>query len=143
MTQCISACRAKGSSGKVGLNRVSPAASASDICEHLITTNTRLSITEKRKKRFIPPIPWHIAASVYASVSSPRTAGLYFAVYMEMRRLKAEWVRIPDFMLADLGLQAASSRSRAIKDMEALGLLRVERRPGYAPRLTINSQRKI
>lgn len=115
---------------------VATSAVGSPTGEQQVLTRAQILATQKRAQRFIPPIPWPIAARVCASVSSARTAGLYFAVYLEMRRLKAEQVRVPDFMLADLGLGVASSRSRAIKELEALGLFRVQRRPGYAPLVT-------
>ncbi len=115
---------------------VATSAVGSPMREQQVLTRAQILTTQQRAQRFIPPIPWPIAARVCASVSSARTAGLYFAVYLEMRRLKAEAVRVPNFMLADLGLGAPSSRSRAVKELEKLGLIRVKRRPGFAPLIT-------
>jgi hypothetical protein len=97
--------------------------------------------TRKRRRAreglYIPATAWPEFAAMVASGVSARAMGLWFAIRMQAKLERQPWVRIRTHLRVSLGFTNRAAHSRAVTELERAGLIEVERRPGYAPRVRL------
>src|SRR4051794_25404803 len=86
-----------------------------------------------RDRLFIPSTAWPELAAVVAAGVSGRSVGLWLAIRMQAKLEGHEWVRVRTNLRESLGFTNRAAHSRAVTELERLGLIEVQRRKGYAP----------
>jgi hypothetical protein len=86
-----------------------------------------------RDRLFVPSTPWPEFAAVVAAGVSGRAVGLWAAIRMQARLEGEEWVRVRTHLREGLGFANRAAHSRAVAELERVGLIEVRRRKGYAP----------
>jgi hypothetical protein len=94
-----------------------------------------------RDRLYVPRTVWREIALVVASGVSGRAVGLWLAVCMQAKIEDQPWVRVSTHLKESLGFNSRKAHSRAVQELEKAGFLEVQRRPGYAPRVRLISQR--
>src|SRR3954471_3665795 len=86
-----------------------------------------------QERLFIPSTAWPELAAVVAAGVSGRSVGLWLAIRMQGKLEGHEWVRVRPHLRESLGFTNRAAHSRAVTELERLGLIEVQRRKGYAP----------
>ena len=86
-----------------------------------------------RDRLFVPSTAWPEFAAVVAAGMSGRAVGLWMAIRMQARLEGEEWVRVRTHLRESLGFSNRAAHSRAVAELERVGLIEVRRRTGYAP----------
>jgi hypothetical protein len=92
---------------------------------------------QKRSDAFIV-LPLAEAAAEFNALKCPTTL-VWVALRYERWRQKGNTIRLPTALLRSWGLKSRTARARALARIERAGLVRVERRPGRAARVTFTS----
>src|SRR3954468_20352881 len=95
-----------------------------------------------RDRLFIPSTAWPELAAVVAAGASGRSVGLWLAIRMQAKLEGREWVRVRTHLRESLGFTNRAAHSRAVTELERLGLIEVQRRKGYAPLVRLVAQQK-
>ena len=98
-----------------------------------IETGTRHKRKASRDRLFVPGTAWPELAAVVAAGASGRSVGLWLAIRMQAKLEGREWVRVRAHLRESLGFTNRAAHSRAVTELERLGLIEVQRRKGYAP----------
>ena len=93
--------------------------------------------SKKIEGLFVPSIRLAEVQEVAGRLSTARAFGLWLAIHAQSRMEGKEWVRVRSRFLARGGLGEKSGRSRAYTELLKVGLIEVQRRPGYAPRVRL------
>ena len=93
-----------------------------------------------RDRLFIPSTAWPELAAVVAAGVSGRSVGLWLAIRMQAKLERQEWVRVRTHLRESLGFTNRAAHSRAVTELERLGLIEVQRRKGYAPLVKLVAQ---
>ena len=105
--------------------------------EDVPASKAETSVAGKRKaarnRLFIPSTAWPEFAAVVAAGMSGRAVGLWAAIRMQARLEGEEWVRVRTHLRESLGFSNRAAHSRAVAELERVGLIEVRRRKGYAP----------
>src|SRR5215216_4690256 len=86
-----------------------------------------------RERLFIPSTAWPEFAAVVAAGVSGRSVGLWLAIRMQAKVEGQEWVRVRTHLRQSLGFTNRAAHSRAVTELERLGLIEVQQCEGYAP----------
>jgi hypothetical protein len=86
-----------------------------------------------RSRLFLPSTAWPGFAAAVAAGVSGRAVGLWMAIRMQARLEGEEWVRVRTHLREGLGFANRAAHSRAVAELERVGLIEVRRRKGYAP----------
>ena len=86
-----------------------------------------------RQRLFVPSTAWPELAAVVSAGASGRSVGLWLAIRMQARLERRDWVRVRTHLRQSLGFTNRAAHSRAVAELERLGLIEVQRRQGYAP----------
>ena len=98
-----------------------------------VDTATRTKRTVTRDRLFIPTTAWTEFAAVVSAGASGRSVGLWLAIRMQAKLEGRDWVRVRTHLRESLGFTNRAAHSRAVAELERLGCIEVQRRPGYAP----------
>ena len=106
-----------------------------------IGTGTRTRRKVNRNRLFVPSTAWPELAAVVAAGASGRSLGLWLAIRMQAKLEGKEWVRVRTHLRESLGFTNRAAHSRAVTELERLGLIKVQRRKGYVPLVRLVPQR--
>jgi hypothetical protein len=103
-----------------------------EIPTRALDTPTRKRQRIKRGLLFIPPVPWPEFVAVMSKLSTTRAVRLWGILKMQRKLERVEWFIPRSNFLRAAGLYSQSRMVlyRAVKELEAAGLVAVHRRPG-------------
>ena len=105
-----------------------------------VTARTHARRRRKRSDAFIV-LPLAEAAAEFTAIKCPTTL-VWIALRYERWRQKGNTIRLPTALLRLWGL-SRFAWARALIHLERVGLLRVDRRQGRAPRVTFTSPKDV
>jgi hypothetical protein len=115
--------------------------------EDIPATKAETGVGRKRKadrgRLFIPSTAWPEFAAVVAAGVSGRAVGLWMVIRMQARLERTDWVRVRTHLRQSLGFNNRAAHSRAVTELEGVGLIEVRRRRGYAPLVRLVPQSAI